>query len=172
MRLKLLYALATISLSFNIAAAQTCYDGADTTTPTDRFTINADGTVSDSETGLMWQRCSYGQTYNTETQLCEGSTPSLTWQEALRGAKNDTTADYDDWQMPNIKELASILEHSCTEPSINEDVFLGTKLQNYWSNTSGVSTMSSAWVYQFDSGLNSLHAKTSNVYLRLVRYEE
>ena len=172
MKFKLLYALATISLSFNIAAAQTCYDGVDTTTPTDRFTINADGTVSDSETGLMWQRCSYGQTYNTETQLCEGSTPSLTWQEALRGAKNDTTADYDDWQMPNIKELASILEHSCTEPSINEDVFLGTKLQNYWSNTSGVSTMSSAWVYQFDSGLNSLHAKTSNVYLRLVRYEE
>lgn len=172
MKLKLLYALATISLSFNIAASQTCYDGAGTTTPTDRFTINADGTVSDSETGLMWQRCSYGQTYNTETQLCEGSTPSLTWQEALRGAKNDTTADYDDWQMPNIKELASILEHSCTEPSINEDVFLGTKLQNYWSNTSGVSTMSSAWVYQFDSGLNSLHAKTSNVYLRLVRYEE
>ena len=105
MRFKLLYALATISLSFNIAAAQTCYDGADTTTPTDRFTINADGTVSDSETGLMWQRCSYGQTYNTETQLCEGSTPSLTWQEALRGAKNDTTADYDDWQMPNIKEI-------------------------------------------------------------------
>ncbi|GAA58660.1 hypothetical protein P20652_0517 [Pseudoalteromonas sp. BSi20652] len=172
MRLKLLCALATISLSFNITAAQTCYDGADTTTPTDRFTINTDGTVSDTETGLMWQRCSYGQIYNTETQLCEGSTPSLTWQEALRGAKNDTTADYDDWQMPNIKELASILEHSCTEPSINEDIFLGTKLQNYWSNTSGVSTMSSAWVYQFDSGLNSLHAKTSNVYLRLVRYEE
>lgn len=172
MKFKLLYALATISLSFNIAAEQTCYSGAGTTTATARFTINTDGTVSDSETGLMWQRCSYGQTYNTETQLCEGSTPSLTWQEALRGAKNDTTADYDDWQMPNIKELASILEHSCTEPSINEDVFLGTKLQNYWSNTSGVSTMSSAWVYQFDSGLNSLHAKTSNVYLRLVRYEE
>ena len=172
MKLKLLYALATIGLSFNLFAAQTCYDSVDVTTPTERFTIRGDGTVSDTETGLMWQRCSYGQTYNVETQLCEGSTPSLTWQEALRGAKNDTTANHDDWQMPNIKELASILEHNCTEPSINENVFLGTELQNYWSNTSGVSTMSSAWVYQFDSGLNSLHAKTSNVYLRLVRYEK
>ncbi|MFP5303323.1 DUF1566 domain-containing protein, partial [Cobetia sp. SIMBA_158] len=76
------------------------------------------------------------------------------------------------WQVPNIKELASILEHSCTEPSINEVVFLGTKSQNYWSSTSGVSNMSSAWVYQFDSGLNSLRSKTSDVYLRLVRYEK
>lgn len=172
MKLKLLYVLAATALSFNVVAEQTCYAGADTTTATDRFTINTDGTVSDSDTGLMWQRCSYSQTYNAENELCEGSTPSITWQEALRGAKNDTTADYDDWQVPNIKELASILEHSCTEPSINEEVFLGTELQNYWSNTSGVSTMSSAWVYQFDSGLNSLHAKTSNVYLRLVRYEK
>tara|TARA_B100001059_G_scaffold147744_1_gene147699 strand:- start:244 stop:606 length:363 start_codon:yes stop_codon:yes gene_type:complete len=120
----------------------------------------------------MWQRCSYSQTYNTETLQCEGSTPAVTWQEALRGATNDTTANYDDWQVPNIKELASILEHSCTEPSINEVVFLGTKSQNYWSSTSGVSSMSSAWVYQFDSGLNSLRPKTSDVYLRLVRYEK
>jgi outer membrane receptor for monomeric catechols len=172
MKSKLLLTIAAMGLSFDIAAEQACYNGADTTTPIDQFTINTDGTVSDSKTGLMWQRCSYGQIYNSETGACDGSTPSLTWQEALRGALNDTTADYDDWQVPNIKELASILEHSCTEPSINEDVFFGTKLQNYWSNTSGVSTMSSAWVYQFDSGLNSLHAKTSSVYLRLMRYEK
>ncbi|WP_276755683.1 DUF1566 domain-containing protein [Pseudoalteromonas marina] len=171
MKLKLLNTFIVFGFSFNVAA-QTCYGGADTTTPTDRFTVNADGTVSDTETGLMWQRCSYSQTYNTETLLCEGSTPAVTWQEALRGATNDTTANYDDWQVPNIKELASILEHSCTGPSINEVVFLGTKSQNYWSSTSGVSSMSSAWVYQFDSGLNSLHLKTSNVHLRLVRYEK
>lgn len=172
MRLKLFYLCVPLVISFNIFAEQTCYTEVDETSPTDRFTINTDGTVSDSKTGLMWQRCSYAQTYNKDTALCEDSTPAVNWQEALLAAKNDTTAGYDDWQVPNIKELASILEHRCTEPSINEEVFLGTKLQNYWSNTSGVSTMSSAWVYQFDSGLNSLHAKTSNVYLRLVRYEK
>jgi hypothetical protein len=171
MKSTLFYVLAAAGLSFNLAA-QTCYTSVEVTTPTGRFIINTDGTVSDTQTGLMWQRCSYGQVYNTQTNLCDGSTPALNWQEALRGALNDTTADYNDWQVPNIKELASILEHSCTEPSINETVFFATKLQNYWSNTSGVSTMSSAWVYQFDSGLNSLHAKTSNVYLRLVRYEQ
>ncbi|MGE6810628.1 MULTISPECIES: DUF1566 domain-containing protein [Pseudoalteromonas] len=171
MKFKLITTFAAMSLSFNVIAG-VCYDSVTQTTPTERFTINPDGTVSDSKTGLMWQRCSYGQVYNNATATCEGSTPSLTWQAALRGAVNDTTASYNDWQVPNIKELASIIEHRCTEPSINESVFLGTKLQNYWSNTSGVNTINSAWVYQFDSGLNSLHAKTSSVYLRLMRYEK
>jgi hypothetical protein len=167
------YLMISISalISLNVTA-QTCYDSVTETTPTTRFTINDDGTVTDTDTGLMWQRCSYGLTYDTDTDSCTGSVQRLSWQEALRSAANDTTGDYDDWQVPNIKELASILEHSCTEPSINEDVFYNTQQQNYWSNTSGVSTLSSAWVYQFDSGLNSLHDKTSNVYLRLVRYEE
>ncbi|MBQ4833962.1 DUF1566 domain-containing protein [Pseudoalteromonas sp. MMG010] len=164
-------AVSLFVLSSHVAA-QTCYDSVDETSLTARFTINADGTVSDTQTGLMWQVCSYGQSYDSDTNTCTGSAQQLTWQEALRGAQNDDTASYDDWQVPNIKELATILEHSCTDPSINESVFFDTESQNYWSNTSGVTTTGSAWVYQFDSGLNSLHDKTSNVYLRLVRYEE
>lgn len=169
MKTLLFFTLTAASLSFNIAA-QTCYDSFDSTTPTERFTDNGDGTISDAQTGLMWQRCSYNQVYNSDTQLCDNDTQPLDWQSALIGAKEDNTAGYKDWQVPNIKELATILEHRCISPSINESVFFGTKSQNYWSSTSGISSMSSAWVYQFDSGLNSLHAKTSKVYLRLVRY--
>lgn len=50
--------------------------------------------------------------------------------------------------------------------------FLDTQLNNYWSSTSGVSRADLAWVYQFDKGLNSLHAKTSDMFLRFVRYEK
>ena len=153
-------------------AAQQCYPEVGTTDDTERFVTNVDGTVSDIKTGLMWQRCNYGQVYNGQTNSCDGETQPLNWQASLKGAFNDTTAGYNDWQVPNIKELASIVDHRCVEPSIDESVFLATKSQNYWSNTSGINNMSSAWVYQFASGLNSLHAKTSNVYLRLVRYEK
>lgn len=153
-------------------AAQTCYDGVTQTTPTERFVINNDGTVSDSKTGLMWQTCSYGQTYNATTQSCDNTALKVTWQEALRAAVNNDVAEHSDWQVPNIKELASILEHSCVTPSINQTVFLGNKSENYWTSTSGISNKTATWVYQFDKGLNSLHAKTSNVYLRLVRYEK
>ena len=38
-------------------AAQQCYEEVATSDDTDRFVINIDGTVSDTKTGLMWQRC-------------------------------------------------------------------------------------------------------------------
>lgn len=149
-----------------------CYDGVTQTTPTVRFTVNSDGTVSDSVTGLMWQTCSYGQSYDLTTNSCLNSIVKVNWQEALRAAVNDRTGSYKDWQVPNNKELASILEHSCVTPSINEAVFFGNKSENYWTSTSGIADKTAAWVYTFDRGLNSLHAKTSFVYLRLVRYEK
>ncbi|MCO6355704.1 DUF1566 domain-containing protein [Pseudoalteromonas shioyasakiensis] len=171
-KLPLITVITGIALQSGFAAAQVCYSAVNETTPDSRFVINEDGTVSDSETGLMWQRCTFGQSYDSDTDTCEGTSQQLTWGEALRGAENATFADYTDWHVPNVKELASILEHSCVQPSINENAFLSTKLQNYWSSTSGISRTDLAWVYQFDKGINSLHAKTSDVYLRLVRYEK
>lgn len=171
MKLMKVFMLFAFGLSSSLAAQQ-CYDEVAMTDDTDRFMPNTDGTVSDTRTGLMWQRCNYGQVYNRETNSCDGETQRLNWQASLKGALNDTTAGYNDWHVPSIKELASIVKHSCTDPSIDSEFFLATQSQNYWSNTSGISNMSAAWVYQFSSGLNSLHAKTSNVYLRLVRYEK
>jgi len=171
MKLIKVFMLFALGLSSSLAAQQ-CYQEVATSDDTDRFVINIDGTVSDTKTGLMWQRCNYGQVYNSETNRCDGDTQPLNWHASIKGAFNDTSAGYNYWQVPSIKELASIVDHRCTEPSINVGVFLATQSQNYWSNTSGISNMNSAWVYQFASGLNSLHAKTSNVYLRLVRYEK
>ena len=159
-------------LSPAVMAVQTCYTGVTETTPATRFTVSVDGTVSDSVTGLMWQTCSYGQGYDVATNSCINSAVKVNWQEALRAAVNDRTGAYTDWQVPNNKELASILEHSCVTPSINQSVFLGNKSEDYWTNTSGIADKTSAWVYTFDRGLNSLHDKTSFVYLRLVRYEK
>ena len=39
---------------------------------------------------------------------CEGTSQQLSWGEALRGAKMSDYAQYSDWHVPNIKELASI----------------------------------------------------------------
>ncbi len=164
--------ISTLLFSSTAVVAQTCYDSVSETTPTSRFSINTDGTVSDSTTGLMWQICSYGQSFDADTSTCTNSAVQITWQEALRASVNDRTGSYDDWQVPSVKELASILEHSCVTPSINEVVFKGNKSQNYWTSTSGVTDPTFAWVYTFDRGLNSLHDKTASVYLRFVRYEE
>ena len=171
--MKSLFYMASLGvLICNSVNAQTCYDGVTETTPSERFVDNLDGTVSDTDTGLMWQRCNYGQTYNVNNSTCDGNSVQLSWQEALRGATNSELVNFKDWQVPNVKELASIVEHQCVEPSINQTVFFDTQPNNYWSSTSGVTRPDLVWVYQFDDGLNNLQAKGSDVYLRLVRYEK
>ncbi|WP_462157397.1 Lcl C-terminal domain-containing protein [Pseudoalteromonas sp. GB56] len=153
------------------ALAQTCYS-LPQSTPLERFEINLDGTVVDTQTGLMWQRCSYGQSFDADTQSCTGSAQQLTWQQALQSAQDDSFAQYDDWLLPNAKELASIVEHNCVEPSVNLSVFLSASNDNYWSSTSAITPADHAWVQEFYSGKNSLHDKTTDVYVRLVRYQQ
>jgi len=47
-------------------------------------------------------------------------------------------ADYDDWRMPNIKELQSIVHYSGVYPAIDGDFFNITDTGSYfWSSTSG-----------------------------------
>lgn len=44
------------------------------------FTDNGDGTVTDTKTGLIWMRCSMGQTWNNAT--CREMTNIYTWNQA------------------------------------------------------------------------------------------
>jgi arylsulfatase A-like enzyme len=58
---------------------------------------NGDGTVTDVNTGLMWQQ-----------------TPDLvnksTWTNAVTNAVNQTTGGYSDWRLPSLKELYSLID--------------------------------------------------------------
>ena len=106
---------------------------------------NGDGTVTDINTGLMWQQ-----------------TPGdkVTYDEAVSGAENFNLAGYDDWRMPTIKELYSLILFSGTEvnpegvepaiPFIDTDYFdfeygdlsAGERIidAQYWSCTEYVGT--------------------------------
>ena len=73
-----------------------------------QFVDNGDGTILDSATGLMWAQDDSGAT--GESSLRDG----MTWAEALawvdaRNAEN--YLGYDDWRLPNAKELQSIVDY-------------------------------------------------------------
>ncbi|CAH9058897.1 hypothetical protein PSECIP111951_01964 [Pseudoalteromonas holothuriae] len=155
-----------------VMAEQTCFDvsSVPSTTPTERFIKNVDGTVTDTETGLMWQTCEFGQDYDSDSESCTSTALQVDWQQALVAAKNNVYAGFNDWHVPNVKELASIIEHRCVEPAINQTIFTSTQNDNYWTSTTGGSQIDHAWAYQLADGKNNLKAKTSDVFLRLVRY--
>lgn len=118
------------------AFAQTCYfDSVKQTTPVAQFIDNHDGTILDARTGLVWMKCSVGQTYQNETCLGEATLFS-SWSEALSVASrfSFTTANAAiqyDFRVPNIKELSTLVQRSCFDPAINLTVFSNTPSNTY-----------------------------------------
>ena len=148
-----------------------------------RYTDHGDGTISDARTGLMWMQCSYGQTYdggdtNGDGFICEGSPTFGSWQQAFSWAAASNTSEaygYNDWRLPNVKELGSIVDFSKHTPAINSSIFPSTSTGSYWTSTpskvldgnSNDDTQSAnIWFQTGDHGLNN---RTTDLYLRLVR---
>jgi len=64
---------------------------------------NGDGTVTDLNTGLMWQ---------------QDPGNKMTYTEAVAGTSSFNLAGYTDWRLPTIKELYSLIDFRGTDPSI------------------------------------------------------
>lgn len=160
--------LASVMILFcQISLAQTCLTTLDETTPSANFVDNGDGTISDQTTGLMWMKCSVGQTLQSGS--CIGDASELDWQQALQAAHGYQFASLDGWRVPNIKELATITERSCVRPAINETLFPATPSDDFWSSTPSVLDPNRAWVVAFFNSSNSLKQKNLFVFVRLVR---
>jgi hypothetical protein len=93
---------------------------------------NADGTITDQNTGLMWQKETAPGTY--------------TWEQALAYANNLTLAGHSDWRLPNINELHTLVDYSRGEPAVFQpfanDTVVGADI--YWSSTSMASQTTGA----------------------------
>ncbi|BDX05645.1 DUF1566 domain-containing protein [Planctobacterium marinum] len=128
----LLFALL-FSQSTQAQWRQTCLDAVPASTPTEQFIMHDNGTVTDTRTNLMWQTCLYGETYANGT--CNPVGVIAYWNEALDIAENAQYAGYDDWRLPNIKELLSIVENQCVDPAMNLSVFPGASGTALWSSS-------------------------------------
>jgi hypothetical protein len=81
----------------NIANAET------KSSESSRFIDNKDGTISDSETGLMWMQ--------NDSYLHSGHW--LSWHEAkeyISQLNNANFAHYSDWQLPTARELKTLFD--------------------------------------------------------------
>lgn len=122
----------------------------------DHFVDNADGTVSDTRSGLMWQR--------------GGPDEIMDWESALRYCENLRINDFDDWRLPNINEINSIVDRSRTDPAIDTSAFPDTRSSLYLSSTTHVHQDWYIWAANFANGTDYLTPqKVEKGYLRCVR---
>lgn len=133
------FILVTSIFGSTASFAYECKTTIEPTTKTENFINNLDGSVTDMRYGLQWQICSYGQTYDAADGNCKGEQKQYpTWSEALlsQDAINSAKLNgHSDWRLPSIKELQSIVERSCRQPAINNEIFKGTANGAYWSHT-------------------------------------
>jgi len=167
---KKLVVLSMAALLPVIATAQTCQTASiPATTLTSRFKDNNNGTVSDTKTGLMWKKCSEGQSGST----CEGSAATYNWQQALQQAQTVNNgggfAGHSDWRVPNVKELLSIVEEQCVDPAINLTVFPNTPNFVFWSSSPSAYGSDYAWYVAATDGYADYDFKNYDLYVRLVR---
>ena len=151
--------LFLLLLASTVGHTQTCNDRVQATTPDSRFEMSGNE-VKDLQTGLIWQRCSVGQSWGSSG--CSGSATTYIWSDALSLATGD-------WRLPNLKELTSIVETACYNPAINLTVFPGTPNSWYWSSSPYAYLSGNAWVVLFSYGNDGTYAKNDGRYVRLVR---
>ncbi len=111
-----------------------------------RFVDNGDGTVTDNCTGLIWQQAT-GDT--SGDQQITGD-DEVSWQEAPQYCENLELAGHDDWRLPNVRELLSLVDYGLRDPAI-ASVFSANSSW-YWSSTSGSSHPVHAWCVDFNYG--------------------
>ncbi len=110
------------------------------------FVDNGDGTITDKTTGLIWQKCSAGQSGTN----CTGSAGDYTWSNALNYCNGLGTG----WRLPNINELSSIVDTTkATNPTIDTTYFPNTQDNfSYWSSTTYAPDTDNAWYVNFLHG--------------------
>lgn len=79
---------------------------------TPSYTDNANGTITDNVTGLMWE-----ETTDKNGDGIINYYDKKTYSEALAGASSCTTGGYIDWRLPTIKEIYSLVMAYGAEPN-------------------------------------------------------
>jgi hypothetical protein len=140
--------------------------------PAARFQDNGDGTVTDRQSRLMWLRCSEGQQWTATG--CSGTAKALDWgaAQSLAAEINERgTFFFNDWRLPQLRELATLVERECDAPRVDAAVFPGTPGEFYWTASPRAGEASKASVYALSfgpEGVKSMPRGEGN-YVRLVR---
>jgi len=111
------------------------------------YTSNLNGTVTDTVTGLMWQKTDGGE---------------MTYENAVKYCDTLTLGGYTNWRLPNCHELFSILNHGRTNPALDTLIFTKTLAEYWWSSQRQANDTTRIWVTNAGGGVGN-HLKTETI---------
>jgi hypothetical protein len=142
------------------------------------FTDNGDGTITDHATGLMWEK-------NTDDDSIHDKDTVFTFSGAqgkVATLNTDGFAGYDDWRVPNVIELMTLLDFSATTnprvfPEFNDSCVAAcdlascscTRASEYWSSSYHPSNLTWGWSVRMDTWNPAQNPKAAAFPVRAVR---
>lgn len=107
--------------------------------PPPRFIDNGDGTITDTQQGVMW----------TQDTLCDAPVNLETAEELCADCR---IGGYSDWVVPDFDPLHSLVDRTRCEPAIDVAMFPDTRYMAYWSRTPVAWAPRGAWIVDFNGG--------------------
>ncbi len=126
------------------------------------YTDLDNGIVRDNVTGLEWQQATAPDTYR--------------WQEAAAYCSALELGNHDDWRLPTIQELSTLVDSGIPDPgpTVNIDYFpdtIGSAYSDYWAADADANNLNYAWVVHFSDGTVKRIGKMNALNVRAVRGE-
>ncbi|MBF0565045.1 MAG: DUF1566 domain-containing protein [Nitrospirae bacterium] len=157
-----------------VACAGTGQDGdikAGVAWPTPRFTDNGDQTITDNLTGLIWAK----DAGTPAVGACTGG--KMAWTKALDYVACLNAANYlgyNDWRLPNINELESLVNAEQSSPGqwLATQGYTNVESDHYWSSTTYARFTSDVWNVIVWCGLVVNSAKSLSFFVWPVRTEQ
>jgi len=121
-----------------------------------RFSSVGTSVLIDDLTGLMWARSAV--------------ISPRSWAAAVDYANQSTYAGFDDWRLPNMREMRSLLHYGRDTAVWLKGVGF-TELENagYWTSTTYYYSTGSAWYVHLVEGVSYFASKSSSYHVLLVR---
>jgi hypothetical protein len=118
-------------------------------------------TIQDVVTGLTWQR-NLPETY-------QGCTSACGWEKAKAYCDALAIEGNDQWRLPTMIELISIVDDNTVMPSIDAAAFPDTPAENFWSASPTATGATQAWAVGFSTFQVMARSRTENLRVRCVR---
>ncbi|MEI6806954.1 MAG: DUF1566 domain-containing protein, partial [Myxococcaceae bacterium] len=97
-----------------------------------RYSVS-NGIVNDALTAIQWQQ--------------NASSIAMNCTDAAAYCRNQTTGGFNDWRVPNIVELQTLVDYTLTTPFINTAFFkgAGSLAGSLWSSTPDIGNAGNSW---------------------------
>jgi hypothetical protein len=140
-----------------VSCADTGQDGgiqAGASWPSPRFLDLGNETVKDNLTGLIWS----ANANTPGSPACTPGVAKISYDSYLyiQCLNNNSYLGYNDWRVPNRKELQSLIDHSRYNPAVpSGHPSTGVVSGTYWSSDTYINQCNLGWAIDMDTGLVS-----------------